>query len=94
MCKEYCLDLIISKNFYYVTDGMKNQSSFKNSTPNYTKEFISGKIAFLFGESWEINQQIKPSNVGFDYGILPIPIGPNANEYNTSAGHARVFAVT
>ena len=88
------MNTLISKNFYYVTDGMKNQSSFKNSTPNYDKEFISGKIAFLFGESWEINQQIKPSKVGFDYGILPIPIGPNANEYTTSAGHARVFAVT
>ncbi len=57
--------------------------------------FIKGKTAFLIQESYVVNQDIKPA-AKFDYGVLPVPMGPDnkTGNYISSAGNARVFAMT
>lgn len=57
--------------------------------------FLKGKTAFLIQESYVVNQDIKPG-ADFDYGILPVPMGPDnkTGNYISSAGNARIFAMT
>ncbi len=58
---------------------------------DYEKQFSNKQLAFLFDETYWIDQYFDQS---FDYGILPIPMGPKAKEYMTEAGNARVMCLT
>ena len=63
------------------------------STPDYTSEFVQNKCTFLFEDSWvlpEIRSKVK----NFDYGMIPVPLGPSGQTYTSSSGHARVFYIT
>lgn len=73
----------------------RNSQSF-NSTDNGDSRsaFLDGKLAFMFEETWFINQYLKPSNPNFEYGMLPVPIGPSEKNYRTDAGTAGVFVCT
>ena len=74
--------------------GMFKSGTYDASVPDYTDQFIKGKIAFLFEDSWVLNQQIRPKVKNFDYGMIMIPLGPNGTQYVSPAEHARVFTVT
>lgn len=86
--------LVNEDKVFYYTDGMKKQETYAQSLPVYYNEFIQGKIAFLFEDSWVLNQQIKPRVKNFEYGMIPIPMGPSASDYVSPSNHARVFVVT
>lgn len=60
----------------------------------YVREFLNSKAAFLFYESWVLNQQIKPGAGSLEYGMLPYPKGPNASGYTTSADNSRLLCLT
>lgn len=63
------------------------------TTQAYANYFVNGECAFMFCESWLITQQIKPIANNVDYGILPLPMGPNATDYVSNANNALVFAI-
>jgi len=56
--------------------------------------FTTGKVAFLIDESWICNQQLKTKVKNFEYGMLPLPMGPDAKDYVSPAQNARAFAIT
>lgn len=63
------------------------------TTQAYANNFVNGECAFMFCESWLITQHIKPLANNVDYGILPLPMGPNATDYVSNANNALVFAI-
>lgn len=58
------------------------------------KAFLAGDFAFMHCESWVINQRLKPIAGDFDYGMLPLPMGPNAKEYYSSCDNMRMWCVS
>lgn len=88
-------DRLVNKDkSFMVTDGMRQQSTFETQQPDYINSFIQGKIAFLFEDSWTLEQKIKPRVKNFDYGMIMIPKGPDATDYVSPAEHARVFVLS
>lgn len=70
-----------------------DDSRFGVTTQAYANYFVDGECAFMFCESWLITQQIKNIANGLDYGILPFPMGPDADDYVSNADNALVFAI-
>ena len=91
---SYFNRLVNEDKVFLHTDGMRKQETYAQSLPVYYNEFIQGKTAFLFEDSWVLNQQIKPRVRNFEYGMIPIPMGPSASDYVSPSNHARVFTVT
>lgn len=60
----------------------------------FISRFVQGEYAFFFCESWQINQLLKPTAGDMDYGILPLPMGPDATDYVSPAENARFFCIT
>lgn len=84
--------LINTDKVYKTQSSMSSKTGF--STPDYNSEFVQGKCAFLFEDSWVINGNIRPKVKNFDYGMVMIPLDPSATDYTSSSGHARVFYTT
>lgn len=63
------------------------------TTTEYAKHFAKGECAFLFCESWLVNQNIKQNAGNLDYGMVPLPLGPDAEDYVSTAFNGRVFAI-
>lgn len=84
--------LINTDKVYKTQSTMSSKTGF--STPDYNSEFVQGKCAFLFEDSWVINQNIRPKVKNFDYGMVMVPLGPSGTGYTSSSGHARVFYIT
>lgn len=57
-------------------------------------KFVAGEYAFFYCETWEINQMLKPTCGDLDYGLLPLPMGPDATEYVSPSENARNFCIT
>jgi len=75
-----------------INSTMSNANTF--APPDYSDQFVKGNIAFFMCESYLVNQLIRPTVKNFDYGMLTLPKGPNASDYCSPSGHARVFTVT
>lgn len=56
--------------------------------------FVSGRYGFYLCETWTINQLLKPVAGDLDYGILPLPMGPDATDYVSPSENAREFCIT
>lgn len=92
----YLNDLVNVQKVYDIPAELKTQSLYgKLSFTYWDDAFLKGKTAFLIQESYVVNQDIKPA-ADFNYGILPVPIGPDnkTGNYISSAGNARIFAMT
>ena len=57
-------------------------------------EFAAGNYAFYFCETWNINQNLKPIAGDLDYGVIPVPMGPDATDYVSPSENARNFCIT
>ena len=92
---NYYDNLVNKDKVVMVPDAMLSKSTYQSITDDsYWKAFNSGKVAFFVYESWVLNQYVKPTVKSFDYGMLPIPMGPNAKTYSSPAHLGRVFCVT
>ena len=85
--------LVNDDKVFMKTAGMSSKSTYHASVPDYIKQFIDGKIAFLLEDSWALNQQIKPRVKNFEYGMISVPMGPSAKEYVSCSTHARMYVV-
>ncbi len=93
---NYFNTLVNVDKVFEIPAELKTQSLYgKLSFTFWDDAFLKGKTAFLIQESYVVNQDIKPA-ADFDYGILPVPMGPDnkTGNYISSAGNARVFAMT
>ncbi len=91
---EFMNQLINTDKVFYTTPGMHKRDTYAASMPDYINQFIQGKLTFLMEDSWVLNQRIRPKVKNFDYGMIPVPLGPSATNYICSSGHARVWLVT
>ncbi len=93
---EFFNELVNKDKVYQVPEELKKETTVASLADSYYRDaFLTGKTAFLIEESWVINQQVKPK-AGFDYGILPVPMGPDnkTGNYICSADNARIFTMT
>lgn len=91
---EFMNQLINTDKVFYTTSGMFSRNTYASSMPDYINQFIQGKLTFLMEDSWALNQRIRPQVKNFDYGMLPVPLGPSGTKYTSSSGHARVWFTT
>lgn len=63
------------------------------TTQEYGKYFADGDCAFMYCESWLVSQQLKSIANGMDYGMLPLPMGPDADDYVSNANNMLTFAI-
>lgn len=57
------------------------------------KFFTEGKAAFMTCDSWVGNQHLYKVSDQLNYGILPIPMGPNADRYYGFAKDGNLYAI-
>ena len=57
-------------------------------------KFVAGEFAFFYCETWQINQYLKPMCGDLDYGLISLPMGPNAEGYVSPSENARNFCIT
>lgn len=91
---NYYYDLVNTSKVVWLQDALLGTSSYGNvNEGSYVQGFSSGKFAFLLWESWVLNQYIK-NTANFDYGILPLPLGPGQTSYVSPAQNMRVLCIT
>lgn len=79
------------KSFKIATEADSNASI---SSKEIAAHFVKNEAAFIYCESWVLNQAIKPVAGDMGYGILPLPIGPDATDYVSPAENARNFCIS
>ena len=92
----YLNGLIHNDRAYNIAEKISDGTHYLNYDTDgyYQKLFKNGKVAFWIDEGWVLEQQVK-GKVNFDYGILPLPIGPNAGgKYISCANNSRVLCIT
>lgn len=57
-------------------------------------KFVAGELAFFYCETWQINQLLKPTCGDLDYGLISLPMGPDASGYVSPSENARNFCIT
>lgn len=77
----------------FVANVYKDKADLGVTTSEYAKYFVKEECAFLFCESWLVNQNVKKIAGDLDYGMLPLPMGPDAEDYISTAFNGRVFAI-
>ena len=93
---NYLNGLIHNDKAYNIAEKISDGTHYLNYDTDgyYQKLFKSGKVAFWIDEGWVLEQQVK-GKVNFDYGLVPLPIGPNAgNRYISCANNSRVLCIT
>lgn len=86
------VDRLINTDKVYDAAKYRDPSTFDTGdNQQYNDAFANGKVAFLFDETYWIDQYFKKN---FDYGILPIPMGPKAKDYMTESGKAKIMTLT
>lgn len=71
-----------------------SESKYGWITQDYAKTFVNGECAFMFCESWLVTNYVKEAaNEDLDYGMLPLPMGPDAEDYVSAAFNALTFAI-
>lgn len=86
--------LVNTDKCVWVSDQLNTDTGYTGiNEKTYVQRFTNGSSAFLFWESWVLNQYVK-GKVNFDYGILPIPLGNGQTEYVSPAHNNRIFCVT
>lgn len=86
--------LVNTDKCVWVADQLNTDKGYTNiKESTYYQRFNNGTSAFLFWESWVLNQYTKP-NSDFEYGILPFPLGGSQKEYVSSSHNDRIFCIT
>lgn len=65
----------------------------KESNNECRQAFVDGQVAFNWTNMGYLNPGSAIPNVAFDYGLIPMPLGPNATEYVSSHDDNDVFAI-
>ena len=83
---------LVNDDKVYDATNYRNPDTFDMADNGYYEnQFSSGKLAFLFDETYWVSKYF---NKKFEYGIVPVPMGPKASNYMTESGKARVWTLT
>lgn len=86
------IDKLINEDKVYDATNYRNAETFDMSDNGYYQDqFQNGKLAFQFNETYWVSKYF---NKSFDYGIVPVPMGPKATNYITEAGKASALTCT
>lgn len=77
----------------FVANIYNDKAELGITTSEYAKYFARGECAFLFCESWLVNQNVKKVAGDLDYGMVPFPMGPDVDDYISASFNGRVFAI-
>lgn len=89
LCNEYKVVMINEKQRAAATFG-----SYAPAQAQLIQYFINNKVAFYFADAWVINQLVKPQEPEFEYGMVPMPMGPDATEYTSISSGLRAFGLS
>lgn len=93
----FATDLANTYNVAYIPDSWRTKASFLAggyTQSDFVNEFVNGKAAFYMCETWVMNQLIKPASSGMEYGFVPMPKGPDADDYSCDGHYMLGFGVT
>ena len=88
---DFASKLVNDDKVYDATNYRKSDTFVMADNGDYEDQFAAGKLAFLFDETYWVSKYF---NKSFDYGIVPVPMGPRASNYITESGKARVWTLT
>lgn len=93
-------EAITALNYLYDLVNTDKTAVYNRSGGKYVSEqtvvanFVAGQYGFFACESWMINQNIKPTCGDMDYGLVSLPMGPDADSYVCPSQSARNFCIT
>ncbi len=90
-------DNLVNKDKAVYLWGHESSELTWNNTPtveDWRDAFMNRKAAFVIGEAFYGSQYFKPLSSKSDYGILPLPMGPDAKDYVSPAQNARLCVAT
>lgn len=93
----FATELANTYNVAYIPEAWRSKETFLAggySQQDWVNEFVNGKAAFYMCESWVLNQLIKPAADDIEYGFVPMPKGPGADDYSCDGHYMLGFAVT
>lgn len=93
----FATDLANTYNVAYIPEAWRSKETFLAggySQQDFVQQFVNGKFAFFMCESWVMNQLIKPMSDGMEYGFVPMPKGPDAEDYSCDGHYMLGFGVT
>jgi len=68
-----------------------------NQGRNYTyvpQQFVAGKYTFMVAYSWDLNsEEYNYAAMSDDYGVLPLPKGPDAEKYVNVACELKTYCI-
>lgn len=93
-------EVLNALNFVYDIVNTDKTASYSGGAQGIISEkdaianFAAGKYAFFYCETWQINQLLKPTCGDLDYGLVSLPMGPDATDYVSPSENARNFCIT
>lgn len=91
---NFYYDLVNTDRVVKVWDELLQESTFNvDKFEDCVKFFGDGNAAFFTCDSWVANQRLRAMSDQLNYGILPIPMGPNADQYYGYCRDGNLFAI-
>lgn len=95
---QYFYDLVNTDKSVFVDGATLGTSAAWDKVYNLDpiNQFLKGNCAFMLYESWVLNQRIKAGaqSANMEYGMIPYPMGPAADNYMTNDCNNRLFTLT
>ena len=96
-CWPFATDLANTYNVAYIPESWRTKATFLAggyTESDFVQEFVNGKAAVYMCETWVMNQLIKPAADNIEYGFVPMPKGPDAEDYSCDGHYMLGFGVT
>lgn len=93
----FATDLANTYNVAYIPEAWRAKDTFLAggySQQDWVNEFVNGKAAFYMCETWVMNQLLKPAADNIEYGFVPMPKGPDAEDYSCDGHYMLGFGIT
>ena len=87
------LDRLVNEDkTVYLPEELFEEENWGNVKFNAAEYFLEGNTAFLFCDGWAMPQQLRPK-ARFGYGMLPLPMGPDADGYVNPVHYGMVLSI-
>jgi len=93
----FVADLVNKHKVAYIPEQWLSEKTFMAggySQKDFVNSFVNGIAGFYMCETWVMNQLIKPVASNIEYGFVPMPKGPDTDEYSCDGHYMLGFAVT
>jgi ABC-type glycerol-3-phosphate transport system substrate-binding protein len=88
----YLSTLINQDKTVYLPEELFEEENWGNVEFDAVRYFLEGNTAFLFCGGWAMPQKLLPK-ARFSYGMLPLPMGPDADSYVNPAYGGMVLSI-